>query len=107
MGNKIALGGTLAISEIKSVATELAKKYGAAKVSLFGSYARGEADVSSDIDILLDKGEIKGLRVLDFQEELSKRLGCSVDVITSAGASNRFLGNIAKEEIVLYEAEYL
>ena len=81
-----------------------AEEYGAAKVSLFGSHARGEADESSDVDILLEKGAIKGMRVLDFQDELEQRLGRSVDVVTTAGASQRFLARIKPDEVVLYEA---
>lgn len=94
----------LSISTIEYFVADLAKEYGAKKVSLFGSYARGEASETSDVDILLDKGDIKGLRVLDFQDDLSARLGRSVDVVTTAGASERFLSKIAKDEVVLYEA---
>lgn len=82
----------------------LAEEYGARKVSLFGSYARGEAGANSDVDLLLDKGAIRGMRVLDFQDELSARLGCKVDVVTTAGASQRFLDKISADEVVLYEA---
>ncbi|HAM16537.1 MAG TPA: hypothetical protein DCP91_11920 [Eggerthellaceae bacterium] len=82
----------------------LAEQYGAGKVSLFGSHARGEATADSDVDILLEKGAIHGLQVLDFQEELSARLGCAVDVVTTAGASERFLGRIRRDEVVLYAA---
>ena len=96
--------GALSQSEIEYYVVKLAKEYGAAKVSLFGSYARGEADASSDVDILLDKGEIKGLQVLDFQEDLSEKLGRKVDVVTVEGASERFLSNISHDEVVLYEA---
>lgn len=82
----------------------LAEQYGAKKVSLFGSYARGEATADSDIDILLDKGAIRGMQVLDFQEQLSQQLGKPVDVVTTAGASERFLEKIHADEVVLYEA---
>ena len=82
----------------------LAEEYGAAKVSLFGSYATGEARADSDIDLLLEKGEIRGMQVLDFQEALAEKLGRPVDVVTTAGASARFLNNIRKDEVVLYEA---
>ena len=102
--NHLGDTGPLSRAEIEYHVMSLAKEYGAAKVSLFGSYAREEADAFSDVDILLDKGEIKGLRVLDFQDELSTRLGRSVDVVTTVGASDRFLANIAKDEVVLYEA---
>lgn len=102
--DSLAIDGPLSLSEIEYHVIALAEEYGAAKVSLFGSYARQEADALSDVDILLDKGDIKGLRVLDFQDELARRLGRPVDVVTTVGASERFLSNIAPDEVVLYEA---
>ena len=89
---------------IQYYVTTLGKDYGAAKVSLFGSYARGEARPDSDIDLLIEKGSIRGMQVLDFQEDLSKALGRPVDVVTTAGASDRFLSKIRADEVVLYEA---
>ncbi len=82
----------------------LAEEYGAKKVSLFGSFARGEATAQSDVDILLDKGGIKGMKVLEFQDRLAEQLGRKVDVVTTAGASKRFLDKIRKDEVVLYAA---
>lgn len=102
--DSLAIDGPLSLSEIEYHVIVLAEEYGAARVSLFGSYARQEADALSDVDILLDKGDIKGLRVLDFQDELARRLGRPVDVVTTVGASERFLSNIAPDEVVLYEA---
>ena len=84
--------------------TSLAEQYGAEKVSLIGSYARGEATPDSDVDVLLEKGRIRGMQVLDFQEELSEKLGRSVDVVTTAGASDRFLEKVKDEAVVLYAA---
>lgn len=92
------------LERIEYYVVELAKEYGAAKVSLFGSFARGDQHSDSDVDILLEKGAIKGMQVLDFQEELSKKLGRKVDVVTTAGASKRFLDRIADDAIMLYEA---
>lgn len=94
----------LTIGEIHYAVVGLAEEYGASKVSLFGSYARGDQKPDSDIDILLEKGAIKGMQVLDFQEDLSHALGRPVDVVTTAGASERFLEKIAKDAVTLYEA---
>ena len=95
----------LSIDLIKEYVISVASEYGAAKVFLFGSYARGDQSSDSDVDILLEKGSIKGMEVLDFQTELEKRLGCTVDVVTTAGASERFLKRVNDEKILLYSNE--
>ena len=92
------------VEEIQYAVVSLAQEYGAQRVSLFGSYARGEADAESDVDLLLEKGAIHGMQVLDFQDELARRLGRNVDVVTTAGASERFLAKIRQDEVTLYEA---
>ena len=97
--------GPLDQATIRYYAIKLGEEYGAKRVSLFGSYARDEATADSDVDILLDKGEIRGMRVLDFQDDLAECLGKSVDVVTTAGASDRFLDKITRDEVVLYESE--
>lgn len=42
------------IDEIKAKIEPIAKRYNVSKVYLFGSYARGEADDKSDVDIALE-----------------------------------------------------
>lgn len=95
---------SLTPESIRYVVEPLAKSFGAKRVSLFGSCARGETNEDSDIDILLDKGDIRGLQVLDFQDALQNALNRKVDVITTAGADARFLKRIAKDAVVLYDA---
>lgn len=97
----------LNISTIEYHVRDIAKKYGAKKVSLFGSFARGEETLDSDIDLLIEKGDIKGMQVIDFQEDLQKALNRKVDVVTTAGTSERFLNRISKDVIVLYEAKHI
>lgn len=94
----------LAVSDIKYCVISLAEEYGAEKVSLIGSFARGEERPDSDVDILLEKGEIKGMQVLEFQDRLEQQLNRRVDVVTTAGANPRFLERVKKDEVVLYEA---
>lgn len=101
--NSQADHGKPALSDIKYCIALLAKEYGAKKVSLIGSFARAEERPNSDVDILLEKGRIKGMQVLEFQDELERNLNRKVDVITTAGASPRFLERVKRDEVVLYE----
>ena len=86
----------LAVSDIEYCGFSLAEEYGAEKVSLIGSFARGEERPDSDVDILLEKGEIKGMQVLEFQDRLEQQLNRRVDIVTTAGASPRFLERVKK-----------
>jgi predicted nucleotidyltransferase len=61
----------------------LARKYGMASVRVFGSMARGEADKTSDIDLLVDFEAGRSLfEKIAFKLELEERLKRRVDVAT-------------------------
>ena len=96
------------VDELEDKIIPIAKTYGVGSVSLFGSYASGEADVGSDVDILIDKGKIHGLiQYFSFIHDLEDTLGCHVDVITSGIQDKNFLNEIKQEEILLYENKFL
>ena len=91
------------IEEIKSIAVSLGRQYGVEKIFLFGSYARGDNDETSDIDFRIDKGNIRGLfQLCGFKNKLEDLLGKEVDVLTTQSLDSSFLNHIAKEEILLY-----
>jgi uncharacterized protein len=81
----------------------------ARRISVFGSYARGDADSRSDVDLLValkpaGKRPSLGLfQVIRLERELEKRLGCEVDLVTEEGLSPRVRSNVEKERVVLYE----
>ena len=54
---------TYTVSEIKDIVSRLAKQYGAERIYLFGSYARGDSTPASDIDLRIDKGDRKSTRL--------------------------------------------
>lgn len=92
------------IPEIKNIVCPLAKEYGAERIYLFGSYARGEPTKNSDIDLRIDKGSIKGLALAGLLLDLEAALGCSVDLITTTSLDEKFLSSIKNDEVLLYEA---
>ena len=54
---------TYTLDEIREIVSKLAAQYGAKRVYLFGSFARGDMTDSSDIDLRIDKGSIKGFQL--------------------------------------------
>ena len=93
------------IDEIKAIVEPIAKSYGVQRVFLFGSYARGEATASSDLDFRIDKGKLRGLFALGgLYTDLAECFGKELDVLTTGSLEPEFLNMIANEEILVYEA---
>lgn len=91
------------VDELKNIITPIAAKYQIAQVYLFGSFARGDYNEESDIDIRIEKGKLKGMFALcGFYTEISEALGRKVDVLTTGSLSEDFLEKIRKDEVMLY-----
>ena len=72
----------LTIKQIKERILPILSSHNIHEVHLFGSYARGEAKSTSDVDIYCEHGDIKTLIQQGFlEDELSKALGKDVDLI--------------------------
>ena len=79
------------------------------KAWLFGSYARGEADGGSDVDLLVDLN-LDGFQgsVLEFfiwPEDLAGLLGKKVDVIAPNKRPSKFKNRIAADLTLVYEQQ--
>ena len=92
------------VEEIKSIVSALAQQYGAGRIYLFGSYARGDANADSDIDLRIDKGSIRGLQLGGLAADLEDALGMSVDLIPTGSLDMNFLKSISADEVLLYDA---
>jgi len=92
------------VAEIKELIQPVAKRYGVERVFLFGSYARGDVKLDSDIDIRIDSGAIRDFfELAGFHIDLENALSKSVDVLTTGSLEDKFLSRIANEEVMLYE----
>lgn len=92
------------VDEIKEIVAALAAQYGADRIYLFGSYARGDANKDSDIDLRIDKGSIRGLQIDGSAADLEDALGIPVDLISTGSLDSKFLNAISDDEVLLYEA---
>jgi predicted nucleotidyltransferase len=94
------------LDELKKEFAVVANKYGVEKAYLFGSYACGQANPASDIDICIQKGKIRTLLDLSgFYLDLEEQLGMKVDVVTTDGICGDFKKNIEKEFVEIYGNE--
>ena len=91
------------IEELKEIIAPIAEKYHISKVYLFGSFARGDYNEQSDIDLRIEKGELKGMFALcGFYTEVEEALHMKVDVLTTGSLEDAFLKKIEKDEVMLY-----
>ena len=67
----------------------LQEKYNINKISIIGSFTRGEQTEESDLDIMVDFSKPIGWEVVDLRDELEKLLGIKVDLILKAGVMQR------------------
>jgi predicted nucleotidyltransferase len=93
------------IEEIKSAITPVAREYGVKRIAIFGSYARGEAGLKSDIDFhLIDTGGQWGyFKLCGFRQDLEACLGVKVDVLTTGAMDSEILERLQRDEVMIYE----
>jgi predicted nucleotidyltransferase len=80
--------------EIQAVAS----RYGASRLRVFGSVARGEARPDSDLDLLVDLEPGRSLLDLGgLLMDLQELLGRKVDVVTERGLRPRVLESVLRD----------
>ena len=83
--------GVLTIKQIKEAILPILFKHQIHEVYLFGSYSRGEANKSSDVDIYCEHGDIKNLYdSVSLDEELKNALNKDVDVVFFGSTMNEY-----------------
>ena len=93
----------LTLDRIRQVVTKVGKKYGIKSAYLFGSYAKGTATENSDVDLLIDRGAIRGLIEFNgFCLELMDELGTNVDILTMNSAGEKFYDLIKEDRVLVY-----
>ncbi|MCL2634253.1 MAG: nucleotidyltransferase domain-containing protein [Oscillospiraceae bacterium] len=96
------------IDEIKKVVAPIAVKYDVERVFLFGSYALGKANSDSDLDFVIDKGRLRGLKLAGMLGDLQESFNKNIDLLTSSSLvkydkDEYFKEKLEKEMVVIYE----
>lgn len=94
---------TVAIQEIKSKILPILKEEGVIRSSIFGSFACGENNPESDVDILVELGKPTGFfGFVRLQRKLEEILGKKVDLLTYKSIYPPLKKYIEKDEILIY-----
>ena len=92
------------IDSIKKAVFPIGQMYGIKRIYLFGSYAKGNANDNSDIDLLIEKVKpLSLLRLSSFRQDVEDTLKIPVDVITTSGIDEKFKNAISGTEVLVYE----
>ncbi len=75
------------------------RQFKVSKMALFGSYARGDQQADSDVDIIVEVDPSIGLDFVTLAERIEKLLGMPVDLVSSRAFTPKAMKYIESELI--------
>jgi len=91
------------LEELMQLIVPIISRYDIDRVYVFGSYARGDANEKSDMDLRIDADKLRTFDLCGLMVRLEEALGMPVDVIPTDSMSMEFLDAIRQEEVMVYE----
>ena len=82
------------IAILASCKPELESRFNVKGLALFGSYARGDQQPESDVDILVGVGPEIGLDFVTLADRIESLLGQPVEVVSRRALKPKFLESI-------------
>ena len=90
----------------KKLILDIVSDFNLKMIGIFGSYARGENDQNSDLDILIDFDQTQDLlEIIGLEQELSEKLGIKVDLITVRSLNPQLKKYVEKDLVSLDRME--
>lgn len=87
------------VNTLRQHKPELQKKYPISRLGVFGSYARGEANENSDIDIAVEITGPMGLNFVQMADEIENFFGKKTDVVPLRSIKPQYLESVQKDII--------
>lgn len=90
-------------SDDKEKIIEVCKRNDISFCGVFGSFARGQGNAKSDIDLLVKFSKPKGFNWVDAAFEIEDALGRKVDLVTENALNPHIKERVLKDLQVIYE----
>lgn len=91
------------LQSIRRRAAPILRRYGVRRAAVFGSFARGDEQKKSDVDILVDVPNGTGLfAFIGLEQELTDRLGRKVDLVTYRSLHPYIRERVLNERVAIY-----
>lgn len=88
------------LEALRSLLPELRERYDVDTLEVFGSRVRSDADIQSDIDVLVTFTETPDLlRFIALEDEISAKLGARVDLVMRRSLKPRLRDRILSEAV--------
>lgn len=89
-------------SKQQNLIIDITSRFKPRMIGVFGSYARGENEQNSDLDILIDfEQPLDLLEIIGLEQELTEKLGIKVDLITLRSLNPQLKEYVEKDLIPL------
>jgi predicted nucleotidyltransferase len=86
--------------EFKDIIINTLREYNPEMIGVFGSYARSENTLKSDIDILVRfKTTLSLLQLVQVENLISQKLGIKVDLVTEGAVKNKILQDSIQKDL--------
>jgi predicted nucleotidyltransferase len=91
-------------SEEKNIIIQTLSPFNPKKIGVFGSRARDQHGVDSDLDLLVDLENVNLLDIVALEDELSRLLNIRVDLITEASLNKHLRPKIRQDVKFFYSS---